>query len=205
MTCVQNPSLLLADGDDHHLDWSDMRRQNQAIVIAVDHDYGANKPSRCSPRGLMRGFKFVFFAKIGNPISFGKAGAKIMGSSGLEGFPIMHQGFDCVGSHRAGKGFMFCLFAFQKWDGKQISAAIIIDIKHPSDIVFGVFPIGKKAMTLLPKEFGTSQKRTGRLFPTDDGTPLIVTDREVSMRRNGPFEQFGEEDFGSRPDNQWIL
>ena len=57
---------VLADGDDDDLDRGDIGRQDQSVVIAVDHDDGAKQTGGDAPRSLMGDFLSVLPAEEAN-------------------------------------------------------------------------------------------------------------------------------------------
>ncbi|SIB43786.1 Uncharacterised protein [Mycobacteroides abscessus subsp. abscessus] len=63
---------MLCHRDDHKLGWRNPRRDDQAPVIAVDHNHGADYSSRKPPRRLMHMLKFPFSVRILDAECLGK-------------------------------------------------------------------------------------------------------------------------------------
>ena len=57
----------------------------------------------------------------------------------------------------------------------------------------------------MPKEFRTTKEWTGGLFPTDDGTPLVEGNREVSIRGDDLFVEVAEENLGGWTDDERVF
>ena len=73
MAGIKDAFSLHLDWDDDDLGWSNAWRENQTIVITVDHDDGAKKSRGNAPRGLVWGLKFVLSSEVMNSISLSKS------------------------------------------------------------------------------------------------------------------------------------
>ena len=120
----QHARLVLGDGQDDHLHRRHRRGQHQAVVVAMSHDNGADKPGGHPPRGLVRGLQGVVLAGELDAEGLGEAVPKIVGSPRLQRFAVVHQRLDGVGRHRPGKLIALGLFALDNRHSQRVLAEV---------------------------------------------------------------------------------
>ena len=60
-------------------------------------------------------------------------------------------------------------------------------------------------MSLLPKELGSPQKKSGSLFPTHHVSPLVDQNREISVAIDPLRIHVSNHCFGSWTNDQWLF
>ena len=172
---------MLSDRDDHNLNRSDCRRQNQAVVVAVGHDDAADQTGGNTPRSLVRGLRFVLTVLELDFKGFGKVVAEVVGGTCLQALAVVHHRFDGVSSLCAGKLFRVGLFAADNRHSQLLLTEVSIDIQDAlgfRDCILSGFVHG---VAFLPEEFAGTQERTGGFFPTNDAAPLVVQLWQVTV------------------------
>ena len=111
----------------------------------------------------------------------GKAVAEVMRRARLKRLSVMHHRFNRVGRFRPGKLLLFCLAAFRHRDSEGIFTELGVNAEHPLCLLHRLLLRLMHGMAFLPPEFTGAQKRTRRLFPPDNGAPLIVKLGQVAV------------------------
>ena len=128
-----------------------------------------------------------------------------MAGTGLQGFSVMHQGFDGVSSFCTCKFFFVCLSSFDNRDCQYLLAEICIQIQHLDGSLFCFLSRCMCGMSFLPQEFSGTQERTGCLLPAHNGTPLVIYFRQISVGLDLFCIEITEQGLGSRTDAQTLL
>ena len=141
--------------------------------------------------------QFVFFIGVLDAESFCKAIAEVVGCTGLQSLTIVHQGFDRECMSCTSESFFFCFFAFYYGDRQHFMAEIGVYVQHLDRSFLCFFCCCMSCVAFLPQEFHGSQERTCCFFPTNNGAPLIVQFRQVSVGLDDVCVVFAEQCFGS--------
>ena len=196
----QHALFVLCDGDDHDLDRSDLRREDESVVVAVRHDDRADHTRRNAPRRLMRVTDFVVPVGERDVERFGESVAEVVRRAALERDAVVHHRLDGVRLFRAGKFFLLRLASRDRGDRERLEVEVLVNFQHAER--FRARLVGRfvHRVSLLPEEFGRAEERARRLFPANDGAPLIIELRQVAVGMNDVFEMLAEERFRRRAD-----
>ncbi len=123
---------------------------------------------------------------------FGKSVTEMMGGTGLEGLPVMHEAFDRIGEFCTGELLLFCLLPFNDRNRQHVLADVRIYVEHLDRFLQGIFIRFMTGVPFLPKEFECPQERTRRLFPAHDIRPLVIQLWKVSIRVDDVFVVLSE-------------
>ena len=116
----QNACLVHGDGQDDDLDGGDLRRQDEAVVVAVGHDDRADHARGGAPGGLERVLQLVVAAGEGHVVSAGELIAEVVAGRALQRLVVLHEALDGVGRFRAGELFLLGLLAGDDGDGEDV-------------------------------------------------------------------------------------
>mmetsp|Transcript_7354 Transcript_7354/g.13573 ORF Transcript_7354/g.13573 Transcript_7354/m.13573 type:complete len:268 (-) Transcript_7354:128-931(-) len=149
----------------------------------MDHNHNANS-SRCdSPRVLPHVVLALVFSLVDNVKHLGKVLAKAMRCCPLHTSTICRNkrlNSSCV--ERPRKLFFLRLSTLHDWHCKELFVHLRVQIKNIKHFVVSFCFCCKSGVTLLPKEFSASYKRSWVLeLPANDVTPLIQTHWQVSV------------------------
>lgn len=99
------PVFAPADGDDDDLDGSEAWGADEAVVVAVGHDEGADESGGDSPAGGVDVFEFPVLVLEGDVEGFGELLSEVVRGSGLDGAKVLGHGLDGVGVVGTGEFF----------------------------------------------------------------------------------------------------
>ena len=153
---LEHAFLVLRDRDDHHLRGRDVRRQDQAGIIAVHHDDGADDTGGQAPGGLVDVLELVILIGELDAEGPGKAVAEIVAGAGLQRLAVMHHGLDGVGGLGAGKLLLIGLAALDQRDGQILFHEIRVDVEHLNGPLLSLLRSGVGRVAFLPQEFGVA-------------------------------------------------
>ena len=159
---------------DHNLDRCDARRQDKAVVIAMDHDDRPDRAGRQAPGCLVDIGQLIVFVRELDTEGLGKAIAKIMAGGGLQGFAVMHHRFDGIGRNSTGKFLFVGLLSADDRNRQIVTVEGGISFEHAQGFFLGFLRCGMGRVPFLPVELGRAQERTGGLLPADNRHPLVV-------------------------------
>ena len=95
--------LLFEDRHDGHLDRSQMRRQDEAVVVGVGHDERTHESGTYAPRSCPNVLGFVLLGQVSHVERLGEVLSQEMAGSGLQCLAILHHSLDAVGVECARK------------------------------------------------------------------------------------------------------
>lgn len=183
---------LIGDGHEHNLGLGNSWRKHKTLVVTVNHNHRANRPSRETPRGLPDKLLFALFVLELHIEHLCKVLTKLVRSSSLDSSTICwNEKFDSCRVVRSSK-LLSIRFTTLDWRHSQqifITRCVLIQYCENHMICFLCCRVC--GMTLLPQEFSCSNERSGMFkFPSNYIRPLIQTKRQITMRMN-PFRIAG--------------
>ena len=95
--------FIVDDGDDDDMGGGDAGRENEAVVVAMGHDEGADEAGGRSPRSGPSIFLIAFDVAELDAARFGEILPEKVGGSRLERFSVLHHRFDGIGVDGAGE------------------------------------------------------------------------------------------------------
>lgn len=173
------------DREDAGLYRCQLRRQYDAVIVAVHHEDGAKKTRRCAPR-LVVGDRLllVFIEEAHHWFAVGahqKVLRKNVACAHLERFAVLHHSFDGVGGETAGEAFVFGFFAADDGNGEQILRHVGVELEH-LECEFAVACLSREqTVTFLPVEFGRAEECARTLLPAHDAAPLVYEERQIAV------------------------
>ena len=173
--------LVRGDGDDDDLRGRDARGQDEAVVVAVGHDDRADHARGGAPGRLERVLELVVAAGEGHVIGAGELVAKIVARRTLKRLAILHHALDGVGRLGAGKLLLLGLAAGNDGDREHVAeeVGVAVELLHRLSLrLLGGLVDG---VTLLPPELARAQEGAGGLLPADDGAPLVIEHRQLTV------------------------
>ena len=192
---VQYAGFVGGNGNDDHLHRGNGRGQDQTVVIAVGHDDSADQTSRSAPAGLEGVLQGVVAAGKCNVIGAAELIAKIVAGAALQGFAVLHHGFDGIGSLSTGKLFLIGLAAFQHGDAQIMLGKVGIAVQLLLGLSLGLLGSLVDGVAFLPPELTGAQERASGFFPANHAAPLIVQHRQVTVRMQHMAEMVAEHRF----------
>ena len=123
----------------------------------------------------------VVFVGILDAESLCEAVAEIVAGSGLQGFSVVHQGFDGVGGLCAGEFFFIRLAALDDGDRQHFLAEGGIYVQHLDGALFCLFCRSVGSVAFLPQKFPGAEEGPGGLFPSHHGAPLVIDFRQIPV------------------------
>mmetsp|Transcript_91169 Transcript_91169/g.162325 ORF Transcript_91169/g.162325 Transcript_91169/m.162325 type:complete len:631 (+) Transcript_91169:152-2044(+) len=173
--------------NDDDLDSRNSRRQDQALVITVDHNHDANSTLSESPRILVRMLKNfsgrVLWILEGDSKHLRKVLTKVVGSCALDGTARsrderLHSG----GVVRTRESLCLCLGAAHYRNGQEFLVDPSVEVKDFKHFLLSTSLVREGCVAFLPEELACPQERC-RLFhfPSDNTAPLIELDWKISV------------------------
>ena len=194
--------VVFVDGDDDDLDGGQSRRHNQAVVVAVGHDEGADEAGADAPAGGPGVLDGVGLVGERNIKCLGEVLAQVVGRAGLQGAAVLHHGFDAVGAQGAGELLAVGFEAAQDGQGHFFFDEVGIDvIEDHKRFGLGLGLGGMDGVAFLPEELGGAQERAGAHLPTHDVGPLVDQDGQVAVRANPFGVEVTDDGLGGGTDN----
>ena len=201
----QNACLVHGNGKNDDLDGGDLGRQDEAVVVAVRHDDGADHAGGGAPGGLEGILELVVAAGEGHVVGTGELVAEVVAGRALKGLVILHEAFDGVGRFGAGELFFFGLLAGNDGDGENILKEVGIAAELLLGLVLRFLGRFMDGVALLPPELSGAQERAGRFFPADDGAPLVIEHRQLAVGLQNAGPVVAEHRLGGRTERKALL
>ena len=188
--------IVFADGDYGHLDGCEFGREYEAVVVAVGHDECAHKASGDAPGGGPYVLELVLGVEELDFEGFGEVLSEEVGGAGLQGFAVLHHGFDAVGVEGTGEAFVGRFYAFDDGHGHPVLGEVGIDVEHAACFFLSFLAGGVGGVAFLPEEFGGAEEHAGAHFPAHYVGPLVAENGEVAVGFDpvlvgGPYNGFG--------------
>ena len=177
----EHAGLMLRDGEDDDLNGGDLRRQDKAVVVAVRHDDRADHARCGAPGRLERILHRIVPAGERDVVGAGELVAEVVGRRALQRLVVLHHAFAGVGGFRTGELFLLGLAAGDDGDGENILKEVGVALELLRRLGLGLLGGLMDGVTLLPPELAAAQERTGRFLPADDGAPLVIEHRQLTV------------------------
>ena len=178
---VQHAGLVGSHGHDHDLNGRDGRGQDQAVVVAVGHDDGADQAGGRAPGGLERILQGVVAAREGHVIGAAEFVTEVVARAALQGLAVLHHRLDGVGRLGTGKLLLVGLAALDNGDAQVVLGKIGVAVQLLLGLGLGLLGGLVDGVTLLPPELTGAQERAGGFLPADNAAPLVVQHRQVAV------------------------
>ena len=190
------------DGDDDDLGGGDARGEDDAVVIAVGHNDGADEAGADSPAGGPCQFLGVGAGDELDAAGFGEVLSEEVGRTGLDGFPVLDHGLDAEGLDGTGETFACAFLAGDDGEREVIASEGLVDFEHLLGFFTGFLFGFVSGVAFLPEELGGAEEHAGPHFPADDIGPLVDEDGEVAVALD-PFGVGGADDgFAGGPNDE---
>ena len=146
------------DGNDDNLLGRDARREDQAIVVGMRHDQGANQAGGKAPRSGVDMLLFIIAIDEGDVLRFRKILPEVVGGASLNGFAILYHRLDSESGLGAGEAFRFGFFAHDNRDGEKVAERISIELVNHARFFEGLFLCFVRGVSFLPEKFRRAQE-----------------------------------------------
>src|ERR1700686_433965 len=190
--------------DDYHLIGSNFGRQDETLVVAMDHDDGADDARRKPPGGCPAMLELAALIEVANFKRLCKVLAKKMRRAELQGLPVPHHGFQGIGGVSASELLRIGLPAGDYRDGGVVDGEIGVDVEHLARFGFGLLAGGVRGVAFLPEKFERAEEEFGAQLPADDAVPLIHQDGEVAVGLNPLGPHVADDGFGGWAYDEWF-
>ena len=197
--------LLFEDRHDSHLDRSQMRRQDESVVVGVGHDECAHQSRRDAPGRSPYILGFVLFGEERHVERLGEILSQEMAGTGLQRLAVLHHGFDAVGVECARKTLVRRLDSLQYGDSHHRLDEVGIYVQHLLCEVLGLLFGSVGGVALLPEELGRTEEEAGSHLPSHHVAPLVAQDRQVAVGRDPVFVRTPDDGLRCRTDDQFLL
>lgn len=192
----------LVDGDDGEDLGCEARGEDEAFVVGVGHDHRADEAGGYAPAGgVAVGFLLVA-AEVLDVEGFGEVLAEVVGGAHLEGFAVLHEGFDAEGDVGAGELFGFGFAAFDDGYGEDVFGEVCVDVEHAEGFFAGLLGGFVGGVAFLPEELGGAEEEAGAHFPAHDVAPLVDQDGEVAVALDPLGVHVADDGFGGGADDE---
>ena len=112
----------------------------------------------------------------------------------------------CCCKISSSKSFINWFFPLNNWNSKKLFIAICISIKNSMNHLGSILFISVSSMTLLPKEFSSSNKWSWMFkFPSDNVWPLVYFQRQITVRMNPFWKWWIHDCLRCRSDCNWLI
>ena len=105
-----------------------------------------------------------------------------MRGAGLQGFTILHHGFDRERGYGTGESLVGCFLTLDNRHRHVVLGERGVDIKHLPRLVEGFLLSRVTGVPFLPQELGRPQEHPRSHLPANDVGPLVNQDRQVAIR-----------------------
>ena len=128
-----------------------------------------------------------------------------MACCALQRLVILHQALDGIRRLRAGELFLLGLLAGNDRNGQHIFKEVGVALELLLGLMDGLLGSLMNCVALLPPELARAQERPCRLFPADDGAPLVVEHRKLAVGLQNARPMVAEHRLGRGPERQPLL
>lgn len=200
-------------GDEDGLNVGDAGREDETLVVAVDHDADADDTGGETPGVLPdeEGILLLGFrgggVLDGDAKHLGEVLAETVGGGTLD---TTSGGGDIAlaggGEETAGKLLLLGLAATDGGDGKELRVDARVVVENLKDFLLGGLARQVRSVALLPEELTGAEEGLRILeLPADDRVPLVETERKVAVRAD-PLGVVGVHDgLGGRTDSNGLV
>ena len=167
---------------DDHLIRRDLRRKNQAAVVAVHHDNGPDQTRRHAPRCAPDVLHRLVPALELDVVDLREILSQVVRRAGLQRTAVAHQRFNRIGPFGAGELLALGLLAVERRNSQLVLHEVLVDAEHPKRLFLRFLGRLVCGVPLLPEKFGRAQKQPGDFLPADDIGPLVDEDGQIAPR-----------------------
>mmetsp|Transcript_35021 Transcript_35021/g.53759 ORF Transcript_35021/g.53759 Transcript_35021/m.53759 type:complete len:601 (-) Transcript_35021:128-1930(-) len=199
--------VLFDDRNNHHLSLGNAGRQHQALVVRVDHDHSSNGPGGETPGSLPGVLLLALGVLIGHVEHLAEVGSELMGSSSLDATAgNWHVDLHRSGEESTSELLILRLLSLDAGDSQEILVDVGVIVEDLENPLGGVLLVSVGSVALLPEELAGSDEGSGVLeLPSDDVSPLVDLEGEVSVGTD-PLRECGvHNSFGSRSDGDGLV
>ncbi len=193
---------LEGDGDDDDMRGRQLRREDQAVVVGMGHDQAADQSGRNAPAGGPGVNALAVLVEEHDVLRLGEVLAEEVAGPGLEGFSVLHHGFDGVGIDGAGEAFAGGFFTLDDRHRHDVLGKVGVDLEHPACFFDRFFLRGVGGVTFLPEELGGPQEQACAHLPTDHVRPLIDQQGQVAVAFDPLREAVADDGLRGRTDDE---
>ena len=197
--------IVLEDGHDHGLGGGQAGRQDQSLVVAVDHDHGADDAARDGPGGGLAVLQRVALIEILDIERLRKVLPEVMRRAGLQGALVPHHRLDGGSDLRAGELLGFTFGSGEDWDGGLFAAEAFVDLEDAVHLLHGLLGRDVGGVAFMPVELRCAQEELGADLPAQHRAPLHDQQRQVTPRFDPLGVHIANDGFGRGPDYQFLL
>ena len=197
--------FLAIDRDGYDLNWCQLRRQAQTLVVTVSHHNRTDHARTHAPGGRPAELQVVLFIQVLDVKRLGKVLAEVVAGAGLQRALITHHGFDGIGSQCASKTLDVALLSLDDRNRGIVDGEVGIDIEHTQRFFLSLLMGRMGCMALLPQELGRAQERPRPQLPTHNIRPLVNQQRQITIGLNPFAECFADHRFRGRTHNEWLF
>lgn len=162
------------------------RRQDEALVVTMNHDHDTDRPRRQTPRILPNVDLFPITRRIfdDDVEHLAEVLTETMRRRSLN--PSSDRRYETLDRRRIQSTGEFLLFALDSGDdghSEEVFVNSSVEFEDLSNFGAGFFFGQEGRVTFLPEEFSSTKEGLRRFeFPADDAVPLIELEREVAVR-----------------------
>ena len=128
-----------------------------------------------------------------------------MRGAGLQGFSVLHHGFNAVSIEGAGEAFGLGLVADDHRHGHELAGELRVHVHHLRRLGHGLVVGGVGRMAFLPQELGGTQEQARAHLPAYDVRPLVAQDRKVAPRLDPVLVGIPDDGLGGRAHDQFLF
>ena len=173
--------LPLVNGNDDHFNGGELRRKDEALVVAVGHDEGAHQAGADAPRGGPNVRLPSFFVGKRDVEGLGEVLTQEVRGAGLQGLAVLHEGFDAIGVLGAGEALALGLHALDDGHRHEVLGKVRVDLEHLLGFLDSFVLGGVGRVAFLPEEFRRAQEQARAHFPPHHVGPLIHEQRQITV------------------------
>ena len=178
--CDMLQVITLRDRYDDHLDWSELRRQHQTVVIRVCHDQCSDETCRYAPRSSPYILRLIVLVQILYLKGLGEVLTEEVTGTALKCLTILHHSLDGICVEGTCKTLCLTLHTLDHGYCHPLFSELGIDLQHQLGLLLCLFTGGMSRMTFLPEELRSTQERTSTHLPAHHVTPLVTHQGQVA-------------------------
>ena len=167
----------------------------------MSHNQCPHQTGRNAPWSSPNILQLVFFINKLNIECFCKVLSQEVGGTTLQRFSILHHGFNCICIKCAGKTFVGWFYSLYDRNGHIFFCKFTIYIQHSDCFFFCFLTSSMSSMAFLPQKFSSTQEKACAHFPTENVSPLVAENRQVTVWLNPVLISIPDDCFWCRADN----
>ncbi len=192
-------------GNDDGLDGRQARGQDQPLVVAVDHDNGADETRAQAPARRPAETQLAVGVLIRDVECAGEVLAQVVRGGRLERTAVPHYGFYGVTDGGAGELLALALAPLDDGHGRLVLGEVRVNVQHLPRLRLGLFARGVGGVALLPEELRRAQEQPGPQLPPHHVGPLVDQHRQVAVALDPLGVHVADDRLGGRADDQRLF